>query len=133
MSVGSKGTKNDLHTEPILHTFLKVNKQLSLGLIKHGALKTYGEWTRWKWVVSFTPRSIYSGKESPVLFRYMTVEGGTQSQSRHCKEEKNFFLLPRIQFRFLYHPEHSLVTVTTPIEKFVVKILAQGPDSHFER
>jgi hypothetical protein len=44
--------------------------------------------TRWRWAVSFTPRSLYTKGKSPwyPLDRRL---GGPQSQSGHIGEEKN--------------------------------------------
>jgi hypothetical protein len=73
--------------------------KLSLCLTKHHAMKTY--WgsggltshildlgTRWRWVVSFTPRPLYPQGKSPwyPLDRRL---GGPQSRSGHGGEEKN--------------------------------------------
>jgi hypothetical protein len=73
--------------------------KLSLCLTKHHGMKTY--WrsggiaprildlgTRWRWVVSFTPRPLYPQGKSPCypLDRRL---GGPQKRSGHGGEEKN--------------------------------------------
>jgi hypothetical protein len=74
-------------------------RKLSLCLTKHHAMKTYcgsggigprilDLGTRWRWVVSFTPRSLYpQGKNR--LYPLDRRLGGTQSRSGRGGEEKN--------------------------------------------
>jgi hypothetical protein len=62
-------------------------------------MNTYGEWrhsstipdlgTRWRWVVSFTPLSLYSRGKSPSYPLYRRL-GGPQRRSGHCGVEKIF-------------------------------------------
>jgi len=60
---------------PVVYTFYQVNVK-SLCLIKHHAMKTYSRSgsthprilnliTRWRWVVSFTPRPLYPRRKVP--------------------------------------------------------------------
>jgi hypothetical protein len=80
---------------------------LSLCLTKHHAMKTY--WgsggiaprildlgTKWRWVVSFMPRPLYSQGKSP---RYPLDRrlGGPQSRSGRGGEDKNSQLPPGIE------------------------------------
>jgi hypothetical protein len=45
--------------------------------------------TRWKWVVSFTPRLLYARRRSPLPgYPLSTRLGGPQSHSGHGGEEK---------------------------------------------
>jgi hypothetical protein len=75
----------------------KLNVKLSLCLMKHNAVKTYGEWTsilnvgsRWRWVVIFTVRPVYPRGKCP---RYPLDRrlGRPHSQSGSGGEEKNPF------------------------------------------
>jgi hypothetical protein len=78
---------------------VRVKVKLSLCLTKHHAMKTY--WvsrgiaarildlsTRWRWVVSFTPRPLYPQGKSPWYPLVMQLSG-PQSRSGHRGEEKN--------------------------------------------
>jgi hypothetical protein len=77
----------------------KVKVKLSLSLTKHHAMKTY--WgsggiapfildlgTRWRSVISFTPRPLYSQGKNP-LYPLDRRLGGPQSRSGRGGEEKN--------------------------------------------
>jgi hypothetical protein len=92
---------------------------LSLCLTKHHAMKTY--WgsgyiaprsldlgTRWRWVVSFTPRPLYPQGKSPwhTLDRKL---GGPQSRSGRGGEEKNSQPTPGIKPLNPDHPARSPV------------------------
>jgi hypothetical protein len=81
--------------------------KLSLCLTKHHAMKTY--WgiggiatripdlgTRWKWVVSFTPRPLYPKGKNP-WYPWDRTLGGPQSRSGRAGEEKNSQPLPGIE------------------------------------
>jgi hypothetical protein len=74
---------------------VKIN--LSLRLTKHHAMKTYWEWrysstydlgARLRWVVSFTPRSLYPQGKKP-QFPLVRRLGGPQSRSGRGGEAKN--------------------------------------------
>jgi hypothetical protein len=83
------------------HSFIhsiKVKVKLSLCLTKHRAMKTYWEsgnigpriidlGTRWRWVVSFTPRLLYPQGKSP-LYPLDRRPGRTRSRSGHSGGEK---------------------------------------------
>jgi hypothetical protein len=86
---------------------VKVKVKLSLCLTKHHAMKTY--WrsggiaprirdlgTRWRWVVSFTPRPLYPQGNSP-WYPLDRSLGGPQSRSGRGGEEKNSQPLPGIE------------------------------------
>jgi hypothetical protein len=72
-------------------------------------MKTYGEYrystkildlgTRWKWVVSFTPRPLHPWGKSPnyPLERRLGVP---QSRSGRCGVKKNHFSLPGTELRW---------------------------------
>jgi hypothetical protein len=90
-----------------LPPFTKVKVQLSLCWTKHHAMKAH--WgsggiaprildlgTRWRWVVNFTLRPLYSQGKSPQypLDRRL---GRPQSRSGHGGEEKNSQPPPRIE------------------------------------
>jgi hypothetical protein len=59
--------------------------------------------SRWRWVVSFTPRSIYLQRKSLRYPMDMRL-GGSQNQCRRCGEEK------RIEPRFHSRPYHNRCT-----------------------
>jgi hypothetical protein len=100
----------------------KLKVKLSLCLTKYHAMKTY--WgsgsraqrsldlgTRWRWVVSFTPRPLYSQGKRPQcpLDRRL---GGPQSRSGHSVEEKNSQPLAGIRttpFHFFVLAGYSLI------------------------
>jgi len=101
------------------HLNYKVKVKLSLCLPKHHAMKTYwGSWgiaphildlgIRWRWVVSFTPRSFYSQGKSPwyPLDRRL---GGPESCSGCSGEETNSQPPPGIEPLNPYHPACSPV------------------------
>jgi hypothetical protein len=52
--------------------------------------------TRWRWVVSFTPRPLYPQGKSP-LYPLDRGLGGPQSRSGRGGEEKNFQPPPEIE------------------------------------
>jgi hypothetical protein len=52
--------------------------------------------TGWRWLVSFTPRALYSRGKSPLYPLYRRL-GGPQSRSGHCGVEKNLLQLPGIE------------------------------------
>jgi hypothetical protein len=52
--------------------------------------------TRWRWVVSFTPRSLYPQGKSPWYPSDRRL-GGPQSRTGRGSEEKNFWPLPGIE------------------------------------
>jgi hypothetical protein len=81
-----------------------VKGKVALYLIKHHAIKTY--WgsggivprilelgTRWRWVVSFTPRPLYPQVKSPWYPSDRRL-GGPRSRSGRGSEEKNSQLPP---------------------------------------
>jgi hypothetical protein len=78
--------------------WMKVKVTLSLRLTKHHAMKTWGSGgkaphildldTRWRWVVSFTPRSLYPQEKSP-RYPFDRRLGGTQSRYGRGGEEKH--------------------------------------------
>jgi hypothetical protein len=53
-------------------------------------------YTRWKWMVSFTPRPLYPWKKSP-LYPLDRRLGGPQSRSGRCGAERNVLPLPGIE------------------------------------
>jgi hypothetical protein len=95
---------------------VKTKVKFSLWLTKHHAMKTCWGWrcsatildfsTRREWVVSITPRPLYSWGKSP---RYSLDRrlGGPQSQSGRGGEEKNSHLPPRIEPSNPDHPPRS--------------------------
>jgi hypothetical protein len=97
--------------------------KLSLCLNKHHTMKTY--WgsarlepriltlaTRLRWVVSFTPRLLYSLGKSP-RYPLDTSLSGPQSRSGRGGEEKNSLpLLP--------HAARSLVTILTELPRLYI-------------
>jgi hypothetical protein len=102
--------------------------KLSLCLTKHHAMKTYwrsggiaacilNPCTRWRWVVTFTPRPFYPQGKSPrcPLDRGL---GGPQSRSGHGGEEKNFQPPPGIEPQKPNRPVRSLVTIPTELSRF---------------
>jgi hypothetical protein len=52
--------------------------------------------TRWRWVVSFTPHSLYPQGKS-LCYQLDRRLGGTQSRSGRGSEEKNYQLPPEIE------------------------------------
>jgi hypothetical protein len=86
---------------------VKGKVKLSLCLTKHHTMKTYRRsgciapcnldlGTRWRWVVSFTPRPLYPQGKSP-WYPLDGRLGGPQSRSRYGDEEKNSQSPPRIE------------------------------------
>jgi hypothetical protein len=99
------GQKNKLWSPPPIRCKVKV--KLSLCLTKHHAMKTH--WgsggvaprildlgTRWRWVVSFTPRPLYPQGNSPSYPLERKLDG-SQSRSGRGGEEKNSQPLPGIE------------------------------------
>jgi hypothetical protein len=74
--------------------------------------------TRWRWVVSFTPRPLYPQGRSP-WYSLARRLGGPQSLSGRGGEEKNSQPLPGLEPPIIqpvdqrYTPELSRLTVTT--------------------
>jgi hypothetical protein len=62
--------------------------------------------TTWRWVVSFTPRSLYTQRKSP-WYRLDRRLGGPQSRSERGVEEKNSQPLPVLEPRSFDHPARS--------------------------
>jgi hypothetical protein len=89
---------------------------LSSCLIKHHDMKTYGGScgiapcilklsTRWRWVIRFTPRPIYSRRNSPWYPLYRRADG-TQNRSGCCPLRKTypeFYVTPNVVL-LLYRP-----------------------------
>jgi hypothetical protein len=63
--------------------------------------------TRWRWVISFTPRPFYPLGRSPRYLLYRRLNG-----SKSLAEEDNLFLLPGIEPRFLIRRARSLVDIS---------------------
>jgi hypothetical protein len=85
----------------------KVHVKLILCLTKHRSMKPYwaesrhtshtlGPGTRWRWVVSLTPRPLYPQGKSTCYPLNRRVSGG-QSRSGRGGEEKNFQTMPGIE------------------------------------
>jgi hypothetical protein len=70
--------------------------------------------TSWRCVVCFTVQPLYPQGKSPNYSPTRRL-GGTQTQTRHYTEQKNFLPLPGIQPQFLHCPNHGLVTTPTMI------------------
>jgi hypothetical protein len=94
----------ELHSYKIyLILQVKLKVKLSLCVIKHHAMKTYGEWsysstildlgTRWRRAVSFTPHPLYSRGRAP----YTHWLGESQNRSGRCEVEKNLLPLSGIE------------------------------------
>jgi hypothetical protein len=66
--------------------------------------------------VSFTPRQLYSRRNSP-LYSLNRGLGGLQSRSGCCEEVKNLLPLPGTEPRFLRCPALILVTVPTELSR----------------
>jgi hypothetical protein len=73
--------------------------------------------TRWRWFPCFTLRLLYSHRKSA---RYSLVWrlGGPQSRPECCREERNLFLLPEIESRYLGFPSglgdiHNLLSTAS--------------------
>ena len=68
--------------------------------------------TRWRCVVTFTPRPLYLREE----FRYPlnSSVGGLQSRSVHLGQERNFLILPEIETWFI----GSLFTIPRTLVRF---------------
>jgi hypothetical protein len=78
------------------------------------ALRIVNLRTSWSWMVSFTLPPLYNLVKSssyPLVRRL----GGSQSWSGSYLEEKGVLTLTRIEFRFIGHPAHDLVTMPTKL------------------
>jgi hypothetical protein len=77
--------------------------------------------TRWRWVISFTPLSLYSRGKSP---RYPLDErlGGPQSRSGRCGEENSFVpvgnWIPSVQSVTHSYPDWIIPTLGGPTSSF---------------
>jgi hypothetical protein len=90
--------------------------ELSLCLIKHHAMKMYGEvkvklhGTRWRQIVSLMPQLLYPRGKSPQC-PLGRRQGGPWSWSSCCEE--NLLDLLGIESQFLRHAACSLVAILT--------------------
>jgi hypothetical protein len=95
----------------------------TLCLTKYRAMKAY--WgsggiapcilhlgTRWRWVVSFTPRPLYPQGKNP-LYPLDKTLGEPKNSSGHGGEEKSSQPLPEIEPWNPNHPASSLVAILT--------------------
>jgi len=93
-----------MHRKPFLTSSCEKIKVKSLRFIRNHATNAYwrSEGTAlrvlnldswWRWMVSFTPRQIYLGRNSP---RYPLDRrgGGPQSRSERDAEERKYFACP---------------------------------------
>jgi hypothetical protein len=86
--------------------------------IKHHALKTYlggggvERCTRWRWMISFTPRSLYPREIAPGTGWNRRL-GGPQSWSGRGGEEKKMFHSCHHRKLTPGHPARSLVSILT--------------------
>jgi hypothetical protein len=87
---------------------------------------------RWKWVVSFTPRSLYSQRKSPWYLLDMRL-GGFQSRSGRGGEEKNSQARKYRKFtsefnswfgNFHYVQDQSILNVSRSTNKDLIRIHA---------
>jgi hypothetical protein len=115
------GVKQILLAEIAVGYFLTTKKKfwcplkvkLSLDLLKHCVMKTYGEWrysstildlgTRWRWMVSITPRQLYLQRNNPRYPLYRRLRG-PQNRSKCNGEQKNILPLRAIEFLPLCRP-----------------------------
>jgi hypothetical protein len=110
----------------------KVKVKLSLCLTKHHAIRTY--WgsggiaprildlgTRWRWVVSFTPQSLYPQGKSTwyPLDRRM---GGPQSHSGRGGEEVNSQPLPGLELPII---QPVAQRYTAELSRLLTKIISE--------
>jgi hypothetical protein len=108
---------------------IKYHAMKTCPLLNHHAVKT--QWgsggiaprilnlvTRWRWVVSFTPRPLYPrGKSS--LFPLDRRLGGPQSQSGCCGEEKNSHHCPHRKLKD-GRPVRRLVTTLPELPRLLM-------------
>jgi hypothetical protein len=73
--------------------------------------------TRWRWMVSFTPLSLYPQGNSP-LYRGLA---GPRNLSERCGEEKNVIPLSGIDPRLFARRAHSLVAIPTALYRLVLR------------
>jgi hypothetical protein len=119
----NKQTEKEQDLRYFNSAFPRVGNKLSLCLTKYHGMNTYGGiggtapripdlGTRWRWVVSFTPRSFTpQGKKPPnSLDRRL---GGPQRRSGRGGEEKNFQPLPGLEPPIIQPVAQSYTTELT--------------------
>jgi hypothetical protein len=71
--------------------------------------------TRWRWMVSFTPLSLYLREKRPQYPIYMRL-GGPQSRPRSCGGETNLLPLPRVGPR----TSSTTIAITTKLSRILL-------------